>query len=57
VMVELNSEGKQIREALFDVDDAEVIIRPMVCEQISKKELILFGQKKKKQRFAKVTFN
>ncbi len=56
VMVELNSEGKQTREALFSVNDAEVLIRPMVCEQISKKELILFGQKKKKQRFAKVIF-
>ena len=56
VLVELNMDGEQTREALFSMKDAEVIIRPKVCEQISKNQMILFGQKKKIQRFAKVTF-
>jgi len=55
-IVELNNKGEQTREALFAEIDSEVIIRPMAGEQISKNELILFGQKKKKQQFAKVTF-
>ena len=56
VVVELNSDGKQSREALFSIREANVIIRPKVCEQINSNEIILFGQKKKKQRFAKVSF-
>ena len=56
VLVELNMKGEQTREALFSMKDAEVIIRPKVCEQISDTQMILFGQKKKTQRFAKVTF-
>ena len=56
VVVELNSDGKQSREALFSTREANVIIRPKVCEQINSNEIILFGQKKKKQRFAKVSF-
>jgi hypothetical protein len=56
VLVELNMDGKQTREALFSMKDAEVIIRPKVCEQISNTQMILFGQKKKTQRFAKITF-
>ncbi|MBG16055.1 MAG: hypothetical protein CL853_06860 [Crocinitomicaceae bacterium] len=56
VLVELSIEGRQTREALFSMREADVIIRPKVCEQTTKNELILFGQKKKKQRFAKVSF-
>ena len=56
VVVELNSDGKQSREALFSTREANVIIRPKVCEQINSNEIILFGQKKKKQRFAIVSF-
>ena len=56
VLVELNSDGKQTREALFSIGDADVIIRPKVCEQIAEKQMILFGQRRKTQRFAKITF-
>ena len=58
VLLRQNSsiEGRQTREALFSMREADVIIRPKVCEQTTKNELILFGQKKKKQRFAKVSF-
>ena len=36
--------------------DAGVMTRPKVCEQISSNEMVLFGQKGKKQRFATITF-
>lgn len=55
-MVTLDSEGKQERESLFSMKDAEIMTRPKVCEQISPNEMILFGQRKKKQRFARITW-
>ncbi|HBS87171.1 MAG: hypothetical protein A2W91_03050 [Bacteroidetes bacterium GWF2_38_335] len=56
VLVELSSDGKQKREALFNAKEAKIITRAKVCEQTGPKELILFGQYGKKQRFMKVTF-
>ena len=56
VLVELDKNGNQTREAIFSAKEAEVLIRPKVCEQISNTELILFGQKKKAHKFARVTF-
>lgn len=55
-LITLDIQGKQTRESMFAFSDANVLIRPKVCEQISEKELILFGQKNKLHRFAKVTF-
>ena len=56
VLVELDRNGKQTREALFSAKEAEIRTRPKVCEQISRDELVLFGQKGKAHRFAKVKF-
>lgn len=56
VLVTLDSEGKQQREALFSNREADIICRPKVCEQISDNEMIIFGQRKKTQRFAKLSF-
>ncbi len=56
MLVEVCYNGDQVREALFSSDDAEILTRPKVCEQISKTEMIIFGQKKKSHRFAKLTF-
>ena len=55
-LVELDHTGKFTRQALFTAKEAEVITRPKVCEQISNNELLIFGQKKKAHKFAKVTF-
>jgi hypothetical protein len=57
VLVTLDQNGKQTRQPIFNSRDAEVITRPKVCEQISNREVILFGQRKKTQQFSKVTFN
>jgi hypothetical protein len=57
VVVSLDANGKQTKQPIFKSGDVEVITRPKVCEQISNRDVILFGQRKKKQQFAKVTFN
>lgn len=57
VLVSLDKDGKQAKQPIFNTVDAEVIVRPKVCEQISNHEVILFGQKGKKQQFAKMSFN
>jgi hypothetical protein len=55
-MVSLDPTGKQTRKALFKGPNIEVIARPKVCEQITSNDLILFGQRKKTQQFARLTF-
>jgi hypothetical protein len=57
VLVTLYQDGEQTREELFNRKETGIITRPKVCEQISEREMILFGQRKKKQRFASITFN
>ncbi len=56
VLVTMDDKGQQKKEALFNVREAEVIIRPKVGDQIGLREAIIFGQKKKKQRVAKIDF-
>ncbi len=56
VLVEVDKDGNYKKEPLFKTVDAEVMIRPKVCEQISSNEMILFGQRKKAERFARLTF-
>jgi hypothetical protein len=57
VMVSLDQKGTPTKQPLFNSVDVDVITRPKVCEQVSNKEVILFGQRKKNQQFARVTFN
>lgn len=55
-LVEVDSDGRFTRESLFSMNEVGVVIRPKVGKQIKSNELILFGQRKKIKRFAKVTF-
>ncbi|HYC87335.1 MAG TPA: hypothetical protein VEB86_19015, partial [Chryseosolibacter sp.] len=55
-IVTIDQAGKQERKPLFSFADTEVITRPKVCEQITSRDIILFGQRKKTQQFARVTF-
>lgn len=55
-LVELDQNGKTSREAIFAADEAEIYTRPKVCRQISDNEVILFGRKRKDQKFIKLTF-
>jgi hypothetical protein len=56
VLVTLDSEGNQKREALFSMREADILTRPKVCEQISATEMVVFGQYKKSHRLGKITF-
>jgi hypothetical protein len=56
VLVTIDSEGNQKREALFSMREADILTRPKVCEQISATEMVVFGQRKKSHRLGKITF-
>ena len=56
VLVTLDSDGVQKREALFSMREADILTRPKVCEQISATEMIIFGQRKKSHRLGKIEF-
>lgn len=56
MLVIIDRNGNQKKAPLFMTADADVIIRPKVCEQISNTEMVVFGQRKKNQRFAKIHF-
>jgi len=56
VLIEIDSEGEVSREVLFSSKEIGVLLEPKVCYQISDNEMILFGKRKKKQRFGKLTF-
>lgn len=56
VLASLDQKGQQTRQPVFALRDVEVIMRPKVCEQVTNREVILFGQRRKKQQFARVSF-
>jgi hypothetical protein len=56
VLVEVDNQGKQSKEILFTVEDVQSFTLPKVSEQISKDEVMLFGQYKRKNRFFRVQF-
>jgi hypothetical protein len=55
MIASLNQKGEQHRQPLFK-NSQDIITRPKVCKQISNNEVILFGQRKKSQQFARVIF-
>ena len=57
VLVTVDSDGVQKREALFSAREADILTRPKVCEQISGTEMIIFGQRKKSHRLGKMQIN
>jgi len=54
ILASLDQKGQQTRQAVFALRDVEVVMRPKVCEQVTNREVILFGQRRKKQQFARV---
>ena len=56
VLVQIDSDGRQVKEALFNAQEAELLIRPKVAEQISNQEMVIYGQKRRTERFGKITF-
>ncbi|MGB3182728.1 MAG: hypothetical protein WBB45_15160 [Cyclobacteriaceae bacterium] len=49
--------GNMTKKPLFMSRDAGVLIRPKVCEQTGDYEMIVFGERGRNQRFAKLRFN
>ncbi len=52
----IDKDGKKTLEALINDADIEVGIRPKVCDQINDHEILLFGEKRRKDQFAIVSF-
>lgn len=56
VLASITSDGSISKEVLFDKEAAGVFILPFLGEQTESKETLLFGQNRKEQKLAKVTF-
>ncbi|MFM7487630.1 MAG: hypothetical protein ACKO13_12030 [Cytophagales bacterium] len=52
VLVSVDQAGNVTKQPVFNALDAEVIVRPKACKQISNGEVIVYGQRKKTQQFA-----
>lgn len=52
----ISQDGSYEKSLLFSNKDQAVITRPKVCEQISKDEMLLYGELRKKFRLANVSF-
>jgi hypothetical protein len=55
VLVSVDQAGNITKQPVFSALDAEVIVRPKVCKQISNGEVLLYGQRKKTQQFANMS--
>jgi len=49
-------EGNTTREALFTIEDSDLLTRPKISTQLSSNELVILGRSKKSHRYAKVIF-
>ncbi len=56
VLVTLNGKGEMKKEALFQERDTKTTTKPKVCEQISKNHMIIYSERNKKAKFARLTF-
>jgi hypothetical protein len=56
VIAQIDKFGGIKKKTLFSSVEADIITRPKVCEQISDKEMVIFGQRKSTQRFASIIF-
>jgi hypothetical protein len=56
VLVTVDKNGNTFKMKLFSSAETETVTRPKVCEQISDNEMVIFGQKKTTQRFARINF-
>ncbi len=57
VMVTIDGKGEMKKEPLFQVKDTNTYTKPKVCEQISRDQMIIYSQRNRKNKFAKLTFD
>jgi hypothetical protein len=55
-MATLSRDGSIETEPLFSNRDADVIARPVICRQIGKREMMIYGELGRNFRFGKLTF-
>ena len=56
MMVSIDGRGEVKKEPLFQVRDTNTYTKPKVCEQISRDQMIIYSQRNRKNKFAKLTF-
>ncbi|MEM1322656.1 MAG: hypothetical protein AAGG75_20495 [Bacteroidota bacterium] len=56
-LTELNRDGSMITYPLFSNAEAEIITRPKICKQIGKKDMVIYGERGRKYKFASLQFN
>jgi hypothetical protein len=56
-LVKMDSKGNMEREELFRNKEAKIIARPKVCQQVSENQMLVFGERGKTRRFARLDFN
>lgn len=55
-LVALKPDGEYDKYALFSNRDFDIVTRPKICRQISKNEMVVYGEYRKRYKFGKVTF-
>ena len=56
MMVTLNKEGKKRRSILYAKQDAGARTVPILCKQVSDREMIMFGKRRRSIKYAKLIF-
>ncbi len=56
VLVSLDGRGEVEKEPLFQVKDTKTITKPLVCEQISRDQMIIYSERNRKATFGRLTF-
>lgn len=56
-LAELGKDGNVTIEPLFSNLEANIITRPKVCKQTNKREMVIFGERGRKYRFAHLEFS
>ncbi len=57
VLVTVSANGEIKKEPLFQVKETNTYTKPRVCEQISRDAMIIYSQRNRKVKFAKLTFD
>ncbi len=55
-LVQIDSDGRQVKEALFNAKDTEILICPKVSEKISNKEMVIYGRNGSTEQFGLIKF-
>ena len=55
-LVALKPSGEYDKYPLFANRDVDIVTRPKICRQVSKNELIVYGEYRKRYKFGRVTF-